>query len=72
MVLYDDKLMFMPEQLTLASSVCRLAGEVLPIRRRVMQESVGITRAEESESRPELESVGVDRFGWSRSWSWSR
>ena len=29
-------------------------------------------RAADSESRPELESAGVDRFGWSRSWSWSR
>ena len=29
-------------------------------------------RAAESESRPELESVGVDRFAWSRSRSWSR
>ena len=25
--------------------------------------------AAESESKPELESVGVDRFAWSRSWS---
>ena len=30
------------------------------------------TRAAESESRPELESVEIDRFGYSRSWSWSR
>ena len=30
------------------------------------------SRAVESESRPELESVGVDHFGWSRSRSWSR
>ena len=30
------------------------------------------TRAAESESRPELESVGVDRFTRSRSRSWSR
>ena len=29
-------------------------------------------RAAESESTPELELVGVDRFGWSRSRSWSR
>ena len=27
--------------------------------------------AAESESRPELESVGVDHFNWSRSRSWS-
>ena len=31
-----------------------------------------ITRAAESESRPEMESVGVDRFGWGRSRSWIR
>ena len=31
-----------------------------------------ITRAAESESRPEIESVGVDRFGLSRSRSWNR
>ena len=30
------------------------------------------SRAAESESRPELESIGVDRFSWSRSRSWSR
>ena len=28
-----------------------------------------IIKAAESESRQELELVGVDRFGWSRSWS---
>ena len=34
---------------------------------------VGLTGgAAESESRQELESVGVDQFGWSRSRSWSR
>ena len=26
--------------------------------------------APESESRPELESARVDRFAWSRNWSW--
>ena len=31
-----------------------------------------IIRAAESESRPELESVGVDRFVWSRGPNWSR
>ena len=39
---YDDKLMIMPEQLTLAPSICRLAGEVLSIGRRVMQKGVVI------------------------------
>ena len=34
--------------------------------------AVVVSRAEESESRPELESVGVDHFAWSRSLSWSR
>ena len=32
----------------------------------------GVCRAAESESRPELKSVGVDRLGRSRSRSWSR
>ena len=33
---------------------------------------IATTRAAESESRPQLESVGVDRFARSQSLSWSR
>ena len=37
---YDDKLMIMPDQFTLAPPICRFAGEVLSIGRRVMQKGV--------------------------------
>ena len=40
MVRYDDKLMIMPEQLTLAPPICRLAEEVLSIGRRLRQKGV--------------------------------
>ena len=34
--------------------------------------TIALDKAAESESRPVLESVGVDRFDRSRSWSWRR
>ena len=37
---YADKLIVMPEHATLAPSICRLAGEVLSIGRRVTQKGV--------------------------------
>ena len=37
---YADKLIVMPEHATLAPPICRLAGEVLSIGRRVTQKGV--------------------------------
>ena len=37
---YTDKLIVMPEHATLAPPICRLAGEVLSIGRRVTQKGV--------------------------------
>ena len=37
---YADKLIVLPEHATLAPSICRLAGEVLSIGRRVTQKGV--------------------------------
>ena len=41
---YDDKRMITPEQLTLAPPICRLAGDVLSIGRRVMQKGIFVLK----------------------------
>ena len=42
---YADKLMVMPEYATLAPPICRLAGEVLLIGRRITQKGVIVFRS---------------------------
>ena len=44
---YADKLIVMPEHATLAPPICRLAGEVLSIGRRVTQKGVVLTEVGE-------------------------
>ena len=51
--------------------VIRGAAEMINGFNKYHQDEYNVGRAAESESRPELELVGVDRFGRSLSRSWS-
>ena len=76
---YADKLIVMPEHATLAPPICRLAGEVLSIGRRVTQKGVvGKKTLLPSES-PLLLSQDLNDFVWcsryltldqSQKWRW--